>query len=417
MCEHLSQAPKWTLESLTRSRCRMLEDYPVRTGWFVAPVLAAGLLVGAGLQPVVRDSAGLVPLSAAVMPLGIIRLRSIWARFKARRSRLPVLLAREQRQLLGLSWREYQWDLVKRSLRRISQEILRPSKTALYGSVLLVAMLFALPSLLRLPPSGADVEGLTVAVWQGQLALAAAALPLLIFVIEHARQDEAVIQKVPEVLIRDTFVYPIIATCLVFALVTPLGLGTLPRFNYAFAYVLFAIALFLTAFAYSRLLYLLGNRARLRKASRELIIERTKASVEENILRRMRASLFINRLEEIGIKYFPSPTLIGSTQGEELGATGWGTVSEDPDFHVLQTLTDQLSTAAPASSEEGGGTPNPLVQDPDSAREVVYVTVLPGDAVEPGDPLMVLDKRHFDQPPEALKQEWTHQINRAFGIG
>ncbi|MFL5963980.1 MAG: hypothetical protein ACJ757_13920 [Gaiellaceae bacterium] len=125
-------------------------------------------------------------------------------------------------------------------------------------------------------PIGASLNDLYTTMWQVQAGIAALALPVLLFVVERSRDDPRAAFRSPEILLRDSYAYQIMAFS--FIVVGHIGLD-LAWFGSSAAVVLFdlvlvALTLVLAMYAYFKVVQLLMSSSLLHDRSLALGNER-----------------------------------------------------------------------------------------------------------------------------------------------
>jgi hypothetical protein len=143
-------------------------------------------------------------------------------------------------------------------------------------------------------------------LWQVQTALGGIALPILVFVIELAKDDETLARGTAEVLIRYTWIFPVISFVLMSSLVFGIGgYWFVSSAAYPLLFAFHVVTIVLAVFAYWRALRLLFDKELLRGESVRLLRERFESSIDETVRRRLGANILLQKAEQLGIKFSP----------------------------------------------------------------------------------------------------------------
>ena len=306
--------------------------YQPAVGWLVA----SAILVG-----------------AAVVAAAAIRTRD-------RQGWVTTMAKAELRRASGWTRSEWLRRTASDTVRKWAASVTVPSRLAfVIAATLTLASGVILARVVR--PDHHNETVLTL--WQVQAAIAAFAMPVLLFVIELARDDEAAARRTAEVLIRDTLAFPITATVLVLSLLVPLvGLSGRPSSGLPAAIILLAVTIALVVFAYWRVLSLLFDREQLRDKSVRLLVARLEASMDEVISLRICANVLVNRAAKSGLEYSVLGEAASNPEFAVLSPSRGGRL-RDVNVHRLEQFLERLPWKALAESRAVG-----VDELPDSTR-------------------------------------------------
>jgi hypothetical protein len=150
--------------------------------------------------------------------------------------------------------------------------------------------------------------GVYSTLWQVQASIASVALPILLFVIQIAKDEQSAAIKSHEVLIRETGIFPIIAAAL--AGTARVGIDVLWFSKHAVFVsdlLLFFGTLLFTITAYLTTLRLLFDPSRMRSRSLAVLREKMRESLDLSIAARLGNRFLFERLEQMGVGYWFSP--------------------------------------------------------------------------------------------------------------
>lgn len=145
-------------------------------------------------------------------------------------------------------------------------------------------------------------------LWQVQAAFAGFALPFLLYIIEHAGQEVGLARRTSEVLIRQTFIFPVLALVITLTLLPALALQWFPR---QYAHLAGTLGLVTTVivvlYAYQQAISLLSDPSALREHSIQLLEERLEESIDQEVDRRLGAGILLSQVRELGavLSYLP----------------------------------------------------------------------------------------------------------------
>ena len=333
---------------------------------------------------------------------------------------VATLIREERRRQLGLGKPSFYWLLGRERLGNWRKAAAAPTPVAVVVTVMLtliaaaVQVLFRSASIQPLPES--DFATVLTTLWQAHMALAGLALPILVFIIEVARDDASGFAPTSEVLIRRTLAFPIIAFVLLSSGVFAVGSYWLrAKSTYLVGLVVFGCAVAVTLFAYYRVLSLLFRRSLLKRASKELLKERFTASIDRHARIRIGANVFAKAIADLGIQY----SALAKERNDRfltLDAPRSGYVV-DVNVQLLREFLRLLpwkSGIAVRSGVQPAGIPIPSsIHRPDVPA--IGVLRLYGERVYEADRgLVVLRRDAFGELP---KRELEERIGRVFMIG
>lgn len=141
-------------------------------------------------------------------------------------------------------------------------------------------------------------------LWQVQGGISAAALPILIFVIELSKDEQRAAKRSAEVLARETYIFPIIFFSLV--VTAKIGIDTCFYSRDSIYYsdiLLFILTILLSCFAYYKALSIILNRTKLKKQSFKLLKEKMSKCLDYSIETRIGQNILIKEMGALGIAY------------------------------------------------------------------------------------------------------------------
>lgn len=344
--------------------------------------------------------------------------------FRRRRGLVSVsvtnLIREERRRQLRLGKLSFYWLLGRERLGNWSKAAAAPSPVAFVVTVMLTLIAAAVQFFFRSasiqPVPDSDFATVLTTLWQAHMALAGLALPILVFIIEVAKDDASGFAPTSEVLIRRTLAFPIIAFVLLSSGVFAVGSYWLrAKSTYLVGLVVFACAVGVTLFAYYRVLSLLFRRSLLKRASKELLKERFAASIDRHARIRIGANVFARAIADLGIQY----SALASERSDRfltLDAPRPGYVV-DVNVQLLREFLRLLpwkSGLAVRSGVQPPGTPtSSSIQR--SGVPAIRVLRLYGERVYEADRGLVVLRR--DAFGELSRRELEERLGRVFIIG
>lgn len=175
--------------------------------------------------------------------------------------------------------------------------------------VFAILVLFSLLALLLMPGklflASYNLKDYFLTILQVQGTIAAVALPLLIVVIEFSKDDRYVLVKRPEVLMRESWVFPIIAFALLG--VAKIGLDIVFFLNELVFWldiflVLIGTVIF-TIVAYARMLSALLNPRKMKKGSVKLIMNMVERQLDKTMRLRIARNLFSDAITKNSFEF------------------------------------------------------------------------------------------------------------------
>jgi hypothetical protein len=193
-------------------------------------------------------------------------------------------------------------------------------------------------------------------LWQVHVAVSAVALPLLVFAIDLVGNRPGTAAPTHEVLIRESFIFPL----LTFGLLTTAKVGLdLLWFRspgvLIMDLIVLAVILVMTVVAFLRSLRLIFSRGELQTKATALIREQMDRIVNASLIQRRANRILIGELQEIGVEYRPFAP--GSSSVKHLVTIGLQGTGELTDValiglkRVLQALPAQGETLTHDISE------------------------------------------------------------------
>lgn len=142
--------------------------------------------------------------------------------------------------------------------------------------------------------------------WQVQAAIAAAALPILGLIIQLAGDQGQVAARTPEVLMRSSWAFILVALSLIGTLLIGWSTVFLPQSVAQWvARAILVLTVAGTLFAYYRSLTTLANPLRVREVANEIARSRIRESVRESAARRIANNRVLAALPALGVEYYP----------------------------------------------------------------------------------------------------------------
>jgi hypothetical protein len=198
-------------------------------------------------------------------------------------------------------------------LRGLLKECFISPRSIYIFAAILALTVFVSPFLARWNPRCVNVvsrvllESAYTTMWQVQAGITAAAIPILVFIIELARDERQAAMRTHEVLIHDTDIWPLFF----FALVGTAKIGadimlapTGPLFIIDLVLVLLA-TMTLTGRAYYRAIRLLLSPVKLRAKAMEIAKRKMAASIDSSIAVRVGSHLLFAAAERLNVGYRP----------------------------------------------------------------------------------------------------------------
>ncbi|MBI5634766.1 MAG: hypothetical protein HZA15_14960 [Nitrospirae bacterium] len=203
-------------------------------------------------------------------------------------------------------------ESLRNRLRRLGLKLSRPNKFSLFSSLSFIILLWFLQWIVGkwIPtnpqsPAVVAVSNDLLTLWQVQVGLAGAALPILIFIIEMTKDEGSAVTKSSEVLIRETWIFPIIVLALSSAVKVGIDIFVTCKTPIVevFNLLIFCLCVFVTIFAYYRALRLMFNPGRLRSKSIKLLKEKMEESIIKSAETRLGNNWMFRELNEAGISW------------------------------------------------------------------------------------------------------------------
>lgn len=212
------------------------------------------------------------------------------------------------------------------------------------------------------------VVGTLQTMWQVQAAIAGVAVPLLVFLIQSAKDQGGAATHTHDVLVRNSLIFPLVVYSLMGTLEIGIAVLSFPRG--AVALVDFILILLPTVgfavFAYLTVLRLLFAPARLRSEGMKVVRERMAKSLDASIDIRVGNNLLFACLRDVGVDYWPfSSSRDEADEYVTLRAHRAGVIS---DLHLGKLIA--LIESLPPKSDERAGVVGVTESTSSSVREV-----------------------------------------------
>jgi len=218
-------------------------------------------------------------------------------------------------------------------------------------------------------------------MWQVQAGVAAIALPILLFVVEAARDQQRAALPTGEVLIRESVALPIIA----FSFLVTVRIG-IDLFWFRNRTGVFVLDLVLTAatvvsalYAYQAVLRLNFSPAQMRDRSIALVEEKMRGVLLRSVKVRIGNNFLISQIRAVGISYWP------------FGAKR----RENAEILLLRAPRDGYLSDIHVEALKQFVTRLPWRVEPDDKDPAVWLTKLYGDHLRRSDGLMRLRRSAF----------------------
>jgi hypothetical protein len=175
-----------------------------------------------------------------------------------------------------------------------------------------------------------DLRTAFTAMWQVQAGVAAVALPILLFAIELSRDDRQIVLRTHEVLIRETWIFPIIAFSIAGTVKIGCDLSWFGREAVFLIdlFLIFHLTLIFTLFAYYQALMLLFNPAKLKSRSMKVAREKMEESLDSSIELRLANNLLLEKLEGLKVGALLTPPGYPGPQFTTLKASKLGRITD-----------------------------------------------------------------------------------------
>jgi hypothetical protein len=248
-----------------------------------------------------------------------------------------------------------------------------------------------------------ELDSVYVTLWQVQAAIAAFALPLLLFFIELSRDDREAATRTPEVLLRESGALFVIAFSLLGAFRIGFDIAWFATES-VFVIDLFLVLLAtigLALWAYYVVLSVILSRTQLKRKSTELLRERMRRAVRHSLEVRVGTNILLARLKRIGVQYWPLLPEPQATQYAYLTTDRRGYLV-DVHLDELEAFIERLPWASPAPQRAQDQQPTLSATAVDSAP-VVWILKTFGDRVtETDNALLRLERSSFGALDEGV---------------
>jgi len=310
-------------------------------------------------------------------------------------------------------------------IERLRQITIPSWKTVLFMAIFLVIsillswILSTLCSGLFIVKTEDSLQEFYLNMWQVQAAIAAVALPLLIVVIEFSKDLRHLAARLPEALVRETWVFPII----VFALVGTMRLGidiTWFQKESVFWFdflIIFIGTIGFTIVAYTRMLLIVFSPVKMQRISMALIRSKMYLQLNTTIEQRIANNMLLKKLRDLGLDLWPfSPSRDEEKKFFILRSQATGILC-DIDLGKLEVFVNSLLW-------RGAGPPPVLVSEVELEKDKIHGIreQLPKQYIwwmkqygksitDQNNGLVRLDRSKFNIPnPTALEAQLTRLV-------
>jgi hypothetical protein len=235
-------------------------------------------------------------------------------------------------------------------------------------------------------PTGTSLDNLDTTMWQVQAGIAALALPVLLFVVERSRDDPRAVFRSPEILLRDSYAYQVLAFS--FVVVGHIGLD-LAWFGSSPAVVLLDLALvgmtlLLAVYAYFKVVQLIMSSSLLRDRSIALAKERLADGAWRTGRRLKGQELLRTELERIGLRPWVFETEDDAAQLTVPIRTDTPRYLDDVDVLTLGAFLESLPRATDSGASTGQGlSPAPASTTPAPPEPSIWYFLDYGSLIRP----------------------------------
>jgi hypothetical protein len=253
-------------------------------------------------------------------------------------------------------------------------------------------------------PQGPALGDLYTAMWQVQAGIAALALPVLLFVVERSRDDPRAVFRSPEVLLRDSYAYHIMAFS--FMVVAHIGLDIAwfgsSRTVVLLDLVLVGATLLLAMYAYFKVVQLIMSSSLLRDRSIVLAKERLADAAWRTSRRLKGAERLRKEFDAIGVDLWIFEDIDPANQFTVSISTDIPRYIDDVDLTTLRRFLSRL----PRQADVDATTDAVLTADPSTATtpakpEVWYLLGYGNQVSPPETPFLRFRRDAFDNLDEA----------------
>lgn len=211
-----------------------------------------------------------------------------------------------KREILNLNWSTFVIQQIATKIRELSIAARTPTTVATVVAFLISLAGFALILFSHSPAPEPPARSSYLTLWQLQFGLGIAALPILTFIIQYGSVGREARQPTVEVLVRYTWIFPILLIVFGFSLV----IGSAAKWfwgtnTFAAGFALFSVSVLTTAYAFTQLFRLLYDKSLLEDKSSALLRERFRSSLIDTTDRRIGANIMLERIRELGASYSP----------------------------------------------------------------------------------------------------------------
>lgn len=198
----------------------------------------------------------------------------------------------------------------KQKVQKLALPGWRSIKVIVFGLVISFAVSWILciwnPHLLSLKDEE-RLLGIYTTMWQIQAGIAAVALPILLFIIQLSKDEKQTATRSHEVLIRETWIFPIIVFSLAGAFRIGVDIAWFPKEIIFIAdfIMVFLLTLVFTVLAYFSALKLLFSPSRMKAKAMAVAREKMNETLDASIKIRIANNRLFAKLEELKIGFWP----------------------------------------------------------------------------------------------------------------
>lgn len=287
----------------------------------------------------------------------------------------------------------------RRSLFHVVASLVLPNKAVGWHAFVLVAVSIPVswglsfwgPALMSTMP-GVDVltpersRDLLGVLWQVHVAVAAVALPILVFTIDQAGNRPGVAATTQEVLIRESYILQILAAGL--ALTVRAGIDFVWFAQPAVLVLDLAIVsvlILFTVLAFIRSLRLTFSRAQLQQKALSLLEERMNQVVEASLKTRVANGMLLEWGADFGLGYEPLSNRGGPDSYVNINATCRGRI-QDFQLHRIRRLIESLPRVAARPSPSSNVFDLPEEDATDRPPKIIWLRKRVGDVLTDDSP-------------------------------
>lgn len=298
----------------------------------------------------------------------------------------------------------------RRSLRDVAATLVLPNRAVgwyafalVVGSIPVSWLLSIWGPVLMTTMPGVDVltpersKDLLGVLWQVHVAVAAVALPLLVFTIDQAGNRPGVAATTQEVLIRESYILQVLA----------LGLASTVRVGIDFVWFaqpsvlaldlgVVAVLILFTILAFIRSLRLIFSRAQLQRKALSLLEERMNQVVEASLRTRVANGMLLEWGSDFRLGYEPYSRGGTSDSYVNINVSCRGRI-QDFQLQRIRRLIESLPRAVTRPAPSTNVSYLPETDTPDRPPKVVWLSKRVGDVLTDDSPeILRIDETWFE---------------------